>query len=164
VDVGLPQRPQHKVLRAEQYSLLLTAVHTADELKLTGNCLKGSRPVLSLDASLDTTPQYQLMREMFKRVFSVPEKTRRLKPFIDHVINLGVVDERIWFRNYQIVEGDPVMPSSAAAEGDDLALVEIGPRFVLQPILILAGSFNGHVVWENPKFIPPRLLKLQANK
>lgn len=28
-------------------------IHTADELQLTGNCLKGSRPVLSFDACFD---------------------------------------------------------------------------------------------------------------
>lgn len=30
-------------------NVLFVLVHTMDELKLTGNCLKGSRPVLSFD-------------------------------------------------------------------------------------------------------------------
>lgn len=121
--------------------------------------------MLSLDASLDATPQYRLMREMFKRVFSVPQNVRGTKPFIDHVVNLSVVDDRIWFRNYQIAESDPVMANSEATGAkDDLTLVEIGPRFVLQPVLILAGSFGGNLVWENPGFIPPKLMKLAANK
>ena len=30
-------------------SYLYNLVHTMDELKLTGNCLKGSRPILSFD-------------------------------------------------------------------------------------------------------------------
>lgn len=39
-------------------------IHTADELKLTGNSLKYSRPLLSFDNSFDTTPFLQLMKEM----------------------------------------------------------------------------------------------------
>ena len=29
-------------------------IHTTDELKMSGNCLKGSRAVLSFDGSFDT--------------------------------------------------------------------------------------------------------------
>ena len=36
-------------------------VHTMDELKLTGNHLKGSRPVLSFDGAFDTEPHLQLL-------------------------------------------------------------------------------------------------------
>jgi hypothetical protein len=43
-------------------------VHTMDELKLTGNHLKGSRPVLSFDAAFDTEPHLQLIKEMFTQV------------------------------------------------------------------------------------------------
>lgn len=43
-------------------------VHTMMELKFTGNCLKGSRPLLSFDPAFDTTPELQLMKEMFTQV------------------------------------------------------------------------------------------------
>lgn len=43
-------------------------VHTMDELKLTGNHLKGSRPVLSFDGAFDQEPHLQLMKEMFTQV------------------------------------------------------------------------------------------------
>ena len=39
-----------------------------DELKLTGNHLKGSRPVLSFDAAFDAEPHLQLIREMLTQV------------------------------------------------------------------------------------------------
>jgi hypothetical protein len=39
------------------------------ELKLTGNALKGSRPVLSFDAAFDSVPHFQLMKEMLMQVF-----------------------------------------------------------------------------------------------
>lgn len=44
------------------------AVHTMDELRMTGNCLQGSRPVLHFDKAFDTVPHLQLLREMFTQV------------------------------------------------------------------------------------------------
>ncbi|KAK2549218.1 Ribosome biogenesis protein BRX1-like protein [Acropora cervicornis] len=44
---------------------LVENVHTMDELKLTGNALLGSRPVLSFDKCFDETPPYSLLKEMF---------------------------------------------------------------------------------------------------
>jgi hypothetical protein len=43
-------------------------VHTMDELRLSGNCLKGSRPLLSFDKAFDDLPQYQMMKELFIHV------------------------------------------------------------------------------------------------
>ena len=43
-------------------------VHTMDELKLTGNCLKGSRGLLSFDASFEETEWGRLMKELFTHV------------------------------------------------------------------------------------------------
>ena len=44
--------------------LLVQNVHTMDELKMTGNCLKGSRHILSFDKGFDAEPHWTLMREM----------------------------------------------------------------------------------------------------
>jgi hypothetical protein len=40
-----------------------------DELKLTGNHLKGSRPVLSFDGAFDQEPHLQLLKELFTQVW-----------------------------------------------------------------------------------------------
>ena len=37
-------------------------VHTMDELKLTGNCMMGSRPLLNFDSSFDAQPHLQLLK------------------------------------------------------------------------------------------------------
>jgi len=37
----------------------------------------------------------------------------------------------------------------------DPVLVEIGPRFVLNPIRIFAGSFGGATLWENAHYVSP---------
>lgn len=96
-------------------------------------------------------------------MFGVPRLARRSKPFVDHVISFSVVDNKIWFRNYQIIEKDPGLASLAEVEGKDgkkrkskdaeevaPTLVEIGPRMVLTPIRIFEGSFGGATVYENP--------------
>jgi hypothetical protein len=43
-------------------------VHTMDELKMTGNCLKGSRGLLSFDASFETTEWGKFVKELFTHV------------------------------------------------------------------------------------------------
>ena len=40
-----------------------------------------------------------------------------------------------------------------------ISLVEIGPRFVLTPIVILESSFGGPVIYENKEFVSPNQLR-----
>src|SRR6266436_4140775 len=40
-------------------------VHTMDELKMTGNCLKGSRGLVSFDNTFDSTEHWKLVKELF---------------------------------------------------------------------------------------------------
>lgn len=42
--------------------------HTVDELKMTGNCLKGSRPIVVFDDSFDAEPHLRLMKEVLMQV------------------------------------------------------------------------------------------------
>lgn len=35
------------------------------------------------------------------------------------------------------------------------SLIEIGPRFVLNPIRIFRGSFGGQTLFQNPDFVSP---------
>ncbi|XP_020911448.2 ribosome biogenesis protein BRX1 homolog [Exaiptasia diaphana] len=84
---------------------LVENIHTMDELKLTGNCLKGSRPVLSFDKQFDKTPENQLLKEMFNQIFSTPNYHPKSKPFTDRVMTFSILDnKRIWVRNFQIVD------------------------------------------------------------
>jgi hypothetical protein len=43
-------------------------VHTMDELKMTGNCLKGSRGILSFDKAFDESEWGKLTKEIFTHV------------------------------------------------------------------------------------------------
>jgi len=73
-----------------------------DELKLTGNCLKFSRPMVSFDGHFDdpNLPHLQLAKEMLSHTFNTPKNHPKSKPFIDHVIAFTYFDGKIWFRNY----------------------------------------------------------------
>lgn len=55
----------------------VTNVHTMDELKLTGNCMIGSRPLLNFDASFETQPHLQLLKG--KYYFSL---TKMISPLL----------------------------------------------------------------------------------
>ena len=50
--------------------------------------------------------------------------------------------------------------------GDDLktSLVEIGPRFVLEPIRIFRGSFGGQTVYKNDEFVSPNEGRAMMNQ
>lgn len=115
---------------------LVENIHTMDEMKMTGNCLRGSRPILSFDASMESLPHNKLLKEMFERVFSTPRNHPKSKPYVDHVFTFSLLDNRIWFRNFQISE-----------QGEKL--VEVGPRFCLKLIRIFDGSFGGATLFEN---------------
>jgi hypothetical protein len=43
-------------------------IHTMDELKMTGNCLKGSRHLLSFDKAFDDVPHWGIMKELLGQV------------------------------------------------------------------------------------------------
>uniref|UniRef100_A0A914UWP3 Ribosome biogenesis protein BRX1 homolog n=1 Tax=Plectus sambesii TaxID=2011161 RepID=A0A914UWP3_9BILA len=128
---------------------LVHNVHTMDELRLSGNCLKGSRPVLSFDQAFDSEPHLQLIKQLFMQTFGTPNYHPRSQPFVDHVFSFSLTgDGRIWFRNFQIVDEQGM-------------LQEIGPRMVLEVIKVFDGAFEGAVLYENPSYQSPNDLRRQ---
>ncbi|KAJ3382008.1 hypothetical protein HDU84_004701 [Entophlyctis sp. JEL0112] len=140
---------------------LVHSIHTMDELRMTGNHLKGSRPILSFDKNFDNprAPHLNLLKEMFTQTFATPRTSRKIKPFIDHVLLFSVVKDMIWFRNYQIVEKE-----DDRTKQSETSLVEVGPRFSLSIIRIFAGSFSGATLYENPDYISPNSMRSDARK
>lgn len=157
-----------------------------EELHFTGNCLKGSRPILSFDPSFDEHPHMKVIKEMLIHIFGVPKQARKSKPFIDHVLSFTYADGKVWFRNFQISESEPSKTTASTsaenpAEAEkpskhskpskkppalatELSLIEIGPRFVLTPIVILEGSFGGPVIYENKEFVSPNAVRSELRK
>lgn len=146
-------------------------IHTLGELKLPGNCLLGSRPLLSFDSAFDSDAcinnvnfgndqshmklPLRLIKDLFIQVFGTPRYHPKSKPFHDHVISFNFLDGKIWFRHYQITPETEKDHNQV----DKQILIEIGPRFVLEPILILEGSFSGKVLYKNPDYKSPTLLR-----
>lgn len=143
-----------------------------EELHFTGNCLKGSRPILSFDKAFDKEPHLRLLREIFRHIFGVPKGARKVKPFVDHVMGFTLADGKIWIRCYQLNETEAsklnkatdgeeeaASKSKSKSKETDLSLVEIGPRFVMTPIVILEGSFGGPVIYENKEFVSPNQVR-----
>mmetsp|Transcript_5345 Transcript_5345/g.5853 ORF Transcript_5345/g.5853 Transcript_5345/m.5853 type:complete len:382 (-) Transcript_5345:96-1241(-) len=127
-------------------------VHTMDELKLTGNCMLGSRPLLSFDSAFDRSPHLELMKLLLRDTFGTPLGHPKSKPFVDRVMSFNIVKNNIWVRNYQIVDS-----AENRKDKKDPQLVEIGPRFVLIPIRIFLGSLGGPTLYQNQAFVSPNL-------
>lgn len=135
-------------------------VHTTQEVKLAGNCLLGSRPILHFDKQFSEISFLKLIKGLFIQVLGTPRNHPKSKPFHDHVISFYYMDKKIWFRHYQI------SPETQKDKDDPekQVLTEIGPRFVLDPICILSGSFNGQTLYRNPHYMSPTALRVQAKK
>lgn len=130
---------------------LVENAHTMGELKMTGNCLRGSRPFLSFDSKFTEIPHLRILKELFTQVFGVPNYHPKSQPFFDHVYTFTYIDKRVWFRNFQILS-------------EDGGLAEIGPRFVLNPVKIFEESFGGDTLWENPSYVSPARFRQMARK
>lgn len=41
---------------------------------------------------------------VWMQIFGVPPQARKAKPFIDHILTFSLLDNKIWFRNFQVRE------------------------------------------------------------
>ena len=154
-------------------------LHTMEELHFTGNCLKGSRPILSFDKTFDSQPHLQVIKELLLHVFGVPKTSRKIKPFVDHVMGFTIADGRIWIRCYQIDEtearkqtkseeksltNEATSDNGVNGKETDVSLIEIGPRFVMTPIIIQESSFGGPIIFENKEFVSPNQLRADMRR
>uniref|UniRef100_A0A7S1MGW8 Brix domain-containing protein n=1 Tax=Alexandrium catenella TaxID=2925 RepID=A0A7S1MGW8_ALECA len=135
-------------------------IHTTGEVRLAGNCLLGSRPILYFDKAFSELSFLKLMKEMISQAFGTPRNHPKSKPFHDHALCFYWMDRKIWFRHYQVSPEGP----------DDLddperqSLTEIGPRFVLDPIRVFSGSFSGQTIYANPFYMSPTALRVHARQ
>lgn len=74
---------------------LIENIHTMDELRLTGNCMKGSRPVLTFDTAFDQREELKLLKCLFTDVFGTPRGHPKCKPFVDRVMGFYYADGKV---------------------------------------------------------------------
>ncbi|KAL8740760.1 MAG: hypothetical protein Q9184_008457 [Pyrenodesmia sp. 2 TL-2023] len=164
----------------------LQNLHTTSELHFPGNCLRGSRPILSFDATFTSAPHLLLIKELLTHIFGVPKGARKTKPFVDHIMGFTIADAKIWIRCFEIREtsiAKSELRAQQQPDGEDhhhhtskeiravgekgdtkISLVEIGPRFILTPIVILESSFGGPVIYENKEFVSPNQIRSDLRK
>lgn len=121
---------------------LIENVHTTSELRFPGNCLARSRPLLTFHEDFDKSEELKLIKTSFMKVFNTPRYHPKSQPFVDHIFNFSILDNKIWFRNYQI-------------DNDTKDVIEIGPRFTLSPASIFSKSFYGEKIWKSEIFVSP---------
>ena len=72
---------------------------------MQGNCIKGSRPVLSFDGSFTSDPFMELQRELFIHTFNVPKHHPKSMPCCDRVFSFVKESDtsyNIWLRHFEI--------------------------------------------------------------
>lgn len=73
-------------------------------------------------------------------------------------------------RNYQIQEQSATTAKEAhhqrkiTGQSSTTSLIEIGPRFVLNPIRIFRGSFGGQTLYVNDEFVNPNVVRAMEKK
>eukprot|EP00966_Prymnesium_polylepis_P062228 1443692-Prymnesium_polylepis.1 len=137
---------------------LVSGIRPLRDMRLTGNCLLGSRPILSFDAGFDDAPQRRVLKQLLTDVFSPPKGHPNSKPFHDHVLHFGWSDGKVAVRHYQVVP--PLHDKSK--EGD--SLVEIGPRFTLTPIKLFEGLFGGETLYMSGTYVTPNTVRAERKR
>ncbi|CAI8603023.1 unnamed protein product [Vicia faba] len=137
-----------KCLNGPSVKILVSAVPTMEELNLTGNHLKGSRPLLTFSSNFEKDAHWKLLKEMLLQIFETPKDHRKAKPFHDHVFVFSIVDDHIWFRNYQI--------SVPHNESDKL------PRGGLDKMTLI--EFWRSTLYVNPFYVSPNQIRALQKK
>ena len=70
-------------------------IHTMAELKMTGNCLAASRPLLSFSEEFTGDTHWSLIKELLTGIFGVPNHHPKSQPFFDHVFTFSIVDGKV---------------------------------------------------------------------
>ncbi|KAK8358647.1 hypothetical protein V6Z12_A04G036400 [Gossypium hirsutum] len=145
----------------QSVKFLVNAVHTMEELKLTG-------PFLTFSSNFEKDAHWKLLKEMIIQIFGTLKEHRKSKLYHDHIFVFSIVDDHIWFRNYQVREviSVPHNESDKMARGglNKMTLIEVGPRFCLNPIKIFIGSFKGPTLYENPFYVSPNQIRALEKK
>ena len=120
-----------------------------------GNCIKYSRPLLSFDKNFQKQPYLKLIMEMLIQAFNSPKGHPKTRPFYDHIISFSVINNNIFFRNYQILNEIKEKYKNEDSE-DKINLLEIGPRFTMEIIRIFNNALGGKTLYLNKYYISPK--------
>ena len=83
---------------------------------------------------------------MLSGAFNTPKNHPKSKPFIDHDVAFSYYENKVWIRNYQVLNQNEEQ-FTAEDDVEKLVLIEIGPRLCLDPVKIFDGSMGGKTLW-----------------
>ena len=135
----------------------VTNIHALNEIKLIGNCIKYSRPLLSFDQSFEESEHLKLLKELFTQCFNSPRGHPKTRPFYDHQICFFNIDDQIFIRVYQILNEIKEKFTNQDQESK-MQLLEIGPRFSLKLIRIFSDSLGGKTLYLNKNYVAPGII------
>ena len=135
----------------------VTNIHALNEIKLIGNCIKYSRPLLSFDKSFEESPHLLLLKELFTQCFNSPRGHPKTRPFYDHQICFYNINDQIFIRVYQILNEIKEKFTNQDQESK-IQLLEIGPRFSLKLIRIFSDSLGGKTLYLNKNYVAPGVI------
>jgi ribosome biogenesis protein BRX1 len=95
--LGHTNRSKGSASNGPSAKFLIENIHTMDELRLTGNCMRGSRPILTFDTGFDNDakPELQLLKSLLVDVFGTPRGHPKSKPFVDRIMGFYYADGKV---------------------------------------------------------------------
>jgi ribosome biogenesis protein BRX1 len=123
--------------------LLVNGMVLTKDVKFQGNNVKGARHILSFEKHMEDSPKLKILKTLLTGALNVPKYHPKSTSVIDHVLNFTCEGDLVSFRNYQIFR------EAVNKETDKLKLYEIGPRFLMNPQVILDGIMGGEVLYRS---------------
>eukprot|EP00768_Dysnectes_brevis_P003697 gnl/Dysnectes_brevis/262_a293_4957.p1 GENE.gnl/Dysnectes_brevis/262_a293_4957~~gnl/Dysnectes_brevis/262_a293_4957.p1 ORF type:complete len:299 (+),score=72.25 gnl/Dysnectes_brevis/262_a293_4957:34-930(+) len=121
-------------------------IATTKDLSFQGNHRIGTRPLLSFDSGFDGEAVPRVCKELLKRTFATPCRHHKSAPFVDHVMQFGLLKDLIPIRSFGF-------DIKTAGRQQAPELLEAGPRFTLQPLMVLREALRGKAIWRNPGYV-----------
>lgn len=96
---------------------------------------------------------------MLTQTFTTPQYHPKSKAFYDHVYSFLLSEGNlITFRHYQ------VNYEKTEKQLQHLELIEIGPRFALEPIKIFDGFMGGKTIYANPLYVSANQIRQERKR
>jgi ribosome biogenesis protein BRX1 len=116
-----------------------------EKLSFLGNCCRWSHPLISFDIFFKKKPHLNIFKKIITAFFSSKNNDKRVEPFLDHIISLCWLNNKIWFRVYQIIYSKKNKNKNILID----QLVEIGPRIILNILKIWSNIEKKNCIYDS---------------
>jgi hypothetical protein len=123
-------------------------VKSLEKLSFLGNCYRWSLPFISFDKIFKKMPHLNIIRKIISAFFSSKRKDIRAEPFVDHIISLCYLNNKIWFRVYQIDFSKKKKEEKFSIN----QFIEIGPRIIINIMKIWSDVKQKNCIYNSSIF------------